>query len=502
MLFNSFEFILAFLPVVYAGYLLLWRSVRGLALLSWLIAASIFYYGWWSPRYLLLIAGLIVGNFACAGLIQRFRREERPGAADAMMWLGIAANLVLLGYFKYTNFLVESLNEVAGTALMVAPVLLPVGISFFTFQKIAYLVDARYAEPAPHTLLQFCLFVLFFPQLLAGPITHHREILPQFADPDRFRPQTINLVVGFSIFTLGLFKKVVLADSFAEVATPVFTAAERGMPLDALAAWRGTVAYGLQLYFDFSGYSDMAIGLARMFGIYLPLNFNAPYRATGIVDFWRRWHMTLSRFLQVYLYIPLGGNRHGNAHRYANLMTTMLLGGLWHGAGWNFVLWGGLHGAFLIVNHAWRRLMGKPSGHPLAIGLSRVVTFGAVMLAWVPFRAETFDGAVAVYAAMLRMPTGLGTELALEIAVALGWLAFWLALLWIWPTTQEIMRHHRPALDFVDTTTKGTPFFWSSLARERMVWQPTAGWAILIGVLFALSLLNLTQISEFLYYRF
>jgi len=498
VLFNSFEFILVFLPVVYAGYLLLWRAARGRALLYWLIAASLFYYGWWSPRYLLLIIAIIIGNFICAKMIHRLRRQDRPGGADAAMWLGIGANLVLLGYFKYTNFLVDSLNDVAGTSLMVAPVLLPVGISFFTFQKIAYLVDARYAPPAAHDFQQFSLFVLFFPQLLAGPITHHREILPQFADADRLRPQTINFAVGFSIFSIGLFKKVILADGFAEIATPVFTAAEGGMPLDALTAWRGTVAYGLQLYFDFSGYSDMAIGLARIFGIYLPLNFNAPYRATGIVDFWRRWHMTLSRFLQTYLYIPLGGNRHGNARRYVNLMATMLLGGLWHGAGWNFVLWGAMHGAFLIVNHAWRRVVGRPSDHPLAIGLSRLITFIAVMLAWVPFRAETFEGALAVYAGMLRISETDGAD----VPAALAWLAFWLAVLWMWPTTQEIMRRHGPAFDYVEEATKRTPVYWLGLARERLLWGPAAGWAAVIGVLFAFSLLNLTQISEFLYYRF
>ncbi len=498
MLFNSFEFILLFLPVVYAGYLLLWRAARGIVLLYWLIAASLFYYGWWSPRHLLLIAALILGNFACADLIHRYRRAGGTRGADAAMWLGIGANLALLGYFKYTNFLVGTLNDLTGTALVVAPVLLPVGISFFTFQKIAYLVDARYRERSPHTLLQFSLFVLFFPQLLAGPINHHREILPQIADPDRYRPQTINLAVGVSIFAIGLFKKVVLADSFAAIATPVFAAAEQGAALDALTAWRGTVAYGLQLYFDFSGYSDMAIGLSRMFGIYLPLNFNAPYRSTGIVDFWRRWHMTLSRFLQAYLYIPLGGNRHGNARRYANLMITMLLGGLWHGAGWNFVLWGGLHGSYLIVNHAWRRMMGPASDHPIAIGLSRLLTFAAVMLAWVPFRAETFEGAMSVYAGMLRPPAAG----AAELAAAFGWLALWLVLLWFWPTTQEIMRRYTPALDFVEAAPKRTPVFWIDQAKERVLWRPSTGWAVLTGLLFGLSLLHLTQISEFLYYQF
>lgn len=496
MLFNSFEFILAFLPVVYAGYLLLSRAGAARLVVIWLIAASAFYYGWWNPTYLLLVTALIIGNFTCARVIHRYRREARERHADAAMWAGIAGNLIVLGYFKYANFLVDNLNDVAGTGFVLAPILLPVGISFFTFQKIAYLADARYRDPASHDILQFSLFVLFFPQLLAGPITHHREILPQFNDADRFRPRMSNLAVGLTIFAIGLFKKVVLADGFAEIATPVFTAAEQARALTALDAWRGTIAYGLQLYFDFSGYSDMAIGLARIFGISLPLNFNAPYRATGIVDFWRRWHMTLSRFLQMYLYIPLGGNRRGNARRYANLMITMLLGGLWHGAGWNFVLWGGLHGAFLIVNHAWRKLLGEPSQHPLARGASRLLTFFAVMLAWVPFRAETFDGALAVYAAMLAWPS-----FDLPLAENLVLLAFWLAVLWLWPTTQQLMREQRPALDYIQAV-KEPMAPWLSNVIDRFVWRPGPAWAMAAGAIFALGLLNLTQISEFLYYRF
>lgn len=496
MLFNSFEFVLAFLPAVYAGYLLLSRAGTPQLVVIWLVAASVFYYGWWNPIYLVLVAALIAGNYGCARIIHRYRTRAQERAAGLAMWAGIGGNLVTLGYFKYANFLVDNLNEIAGTGFILAPILLPVGISFFIFQKIAYLVDARYRDPAPHDILQFSLFVLFFPQLLAGPITHHREILPQFNDPARFRPQSANLAIGLTIFAIGLFKKVVLADGFAEIATPVFSAAEQARAITALDAWRGSVAYGLQLYFDFSGYSDMAIGLARIFGISLPLNFNAPYRATGIIDFWRRWHMTLSRFLQMYLYIPLGGNRHGHARRYANLMITMLLGGLWHGAGWNFVLWGGLHGGFLIVNHAWRRLIGEPSRHPLARGAARLLTFVAVMLAWVPFRAETWDGAVAVYAALLVVPA-FDRLLAENLVL----LAFWLAVLWLWPTTQQIMRAHAPAFDYMQAVAEPMAP-WLRHVLARFVWQPGPAWAMAAGAIFALGLLNLTQISEFLYYRF
>jgi D-alanyl-lipoteichoic acid acyltransferase DltB (MBOAT superfamily) len=496
MLFNSFEFIFAFLPVVYAGYLILFRTGRPRLVVIWLIAASLFYYGWWNPRYLLLIGALIIGNYACARAIHALRNAGREQAADVTMWAGIVGNLTILGYYKYANFLVDSLNDLSGASLMLAPILLPVGISFFTFQKIAYLVDTRYRDPSPHTVLEFSLFVLFFPQLLAGPITHHREILPQFHDPNRFRPRSINLAIGLTIFAIGLFKKVVIADGFAAIATPVFTDADQGQAIAALAAWRGAFAYTIQLYFDFSGYSDMAIGLARIFGINLPLNFNAPYRATGIIDFWRRWHMTLSRFLQMYLYIPLGGNRRGQVRRYVNLMLTMLIGGLWHGAGWNFILWGGLHGAFLIVNHGWRRLLGPPSEHPLARAAARLLTFTAVMLALVLFRAETLDGALGVYAAMSHSP-------ALDGALArnLSWLVLWLAVLWLWPTTQQIMRYQPPAFDDKPARDDPPPRWFRPLA-DRLTWRPSRGWALAAGALFAFGLLNLTQVSEFLYYRF
>ena len=319
--------------------------------------------------------------------------------------LGITLNLGLIGYFKYANFFVENLNYLLRSDLNLPPIVLPLAISFFTFQQIAYLVDAYQGETKEYSLLKYTLFVCFFPQLIAGPIVHHKDILHQFSKSSTSRFSSQHLAVGLTIFMTGLFKKVVFADSIAEFANLAFNAAANGIHLTFSEAWVGSLAYTLQLYFDFSGYSDMAIGAAFMFGIRLPLNFNSPYKAVSISDFWRRWHITLSNFLRDYLYIPLGGSRKGNIRRYSNLIITMLLGGLWHGAGWTFIFWGGLHGAYLVVNHLWRSLrqsLGqdlKQDGWLLR-GVGWFVTFLAVVISWVFFRASSFETAVDIIRAM------------------------------------------------------------------------------------------------------
>ena len=287
-------------------------------------------------------------------------------------------------------------------------IVLPLAISFFTLQQITYLVDANSGETKEYNFLHYCLFVTFFPQLIAGPIVHHREMLPQFEQSSAYRFVQSNFASGTAIFLLGLFKKVVLADGVAVYATPVFNAAEAGAVLTFFEAWTGATAYTFQLYFDFSGYSDMAIGIARMFNINLPLNFNSPYKAVNITEFWRRWHMTLSRFLRDYLYIPLGGNRKGKTRRHVNLMITMLLGGLWHGAGWTFVAWGALHGFYLVVNHSWHALRRALNPNPRSYGiagqaLAWLITMNAVVVAWVFFRAESFNGAIAILEGMAGM---------------------------------------------------------------------------------------------------
>lgn len=296
----------------------------------WLTFTSLVFYGWWNPVYVLLIVASMLFNF---WLGRRMGLAVRAGGS-AGLWLfwGITANLLLLGYFKYANFFVSNLDVVFGTGWTIGKIVLPLGISFFTFTQIAYLVDVRRGVVCEYDLGDFLLFITFFPHLIAGPIIHHSEMMPQFAEPKTFRFQWENLAVGLAIFSMGLFKKVVIADGLSRHAVKVFDAAAAGQPLYAADAWAGVFSYAFQIYFDFSGYSDMAIALARMFGITLPLNFNSPYKAVNIIEFWRRWHMTLSRFLRDYLYIPLGGNRRGTGRRYLNLILTMVLGGLWHGA--------------------------------------------------------------------------------------------------------------------------------------------------------------------------
>lgn len=314
-------------------------------------------------------------------------------------------NLSILGYFKYANFFIDNINGVIDQKLYLEPIILPLAISFFNFQQIAYLIDIYRGNTCELNFLHYSLFVTFFPQLIAGPIVNHKEMLPQFAKKETYDIKPQNIAIGLTVFFIGLFKKVVIADNMAIYATPVFEAVEKGYMLTFFEAWEGVLSYTFQIYFDFSGYSDMAIGLGYLFGIHIPLNFHSPYKATNIIDFWRRWHITLSRFLLNYLYIPSGGNRKGNFRRHVNLMITMLLGGLWHGASWTFVTWGGLHGLYLLINHSWKSIL-KTSGISLkykllSIHFSRLLTFIAVVVAWVFFRAETFGGASIILKSMV-----------------------------------------------------------------------------------------------------
>jgi D-alanyl-lipoteichoic acid acyltransferase DltB (MBOAT superfamily) len=417
--------------------------------------------------------------------------------------LGLAGNLMVLGYFKYANFFVDNLNAVAGLDLYLGQVVLPLGISFFTFQKIAFLVDAYRGRVERLNLLDFSLFVSFFPQLIAGPIVHHSEIIPQLR---RHEPVGAPFfALGLAIFTLGLAKKVLLADTAAVYVGPAFDAAAAGTSLDALTAWGAALAYAAQLYFDFSGYSDMAIGAGLLFGLRLPFNFDSPYQATSIIDFWRRWHITLSRFLREYLYIPLGGNRKGPARRFVNLFVTMLLGGLWHGAGWTFVIWGGLHGLYLIANHGWRALRrrlgpGASASTPLTRLLAWAVTFLAVLVAWVFFRAPDLATALSILGSMTGLGgpaeaaasapalAGAGAREALVVAGAL------LAIAWLAPNTQRLTGYAGPGGEL-----RGVPELAPLPATPG---RAPLRWAAAVGVLLALSLTSLSRVSEFLYFQF
>ena len=423
----------------------------------------------------------------------------------------------MLGYFKYANFFLQVAADVSGHALSWDRVLLPLGISFFTFTQIAFLVDAYRGLAREYNFVHYCLFVTYFPHLIAGPVLHHKEMMPQFQEARTYRLNWEHVAVGLTIFFIGLFKKTVIADGVAPFAGPLF--ATPGQP-DLFAAWGGALAYTFQLYFDFSGYSDMAIGLSRVFGIKLPLNFDSPYKAVNIIDFWRRWHMTLSRFLRDYLYFSLGGNRRGPVRRHVNLVATMLLGGLWHGAGWTFIAWGGLHGLYLVANHVWRAFrlrLGQDLEKSTLLGrtVARLATFIAVVVGWVFFRASNFDDAVAILRGMAGMngasvPAVFVMQFpwmraALEswgVAFMLGgttrfvlqyaWIIALLPLTLFAPNTQEILGRFQPALDFHASASTST----------RLSWRPSPSWGMLVSLIVASGLLSLSRVSEFLYYQF
>lgn len=510
MLFNSYIFITLFLPITLIVYYIIGGQERHRIAISWLVGASLFFYGWWNPSYLGLIVASILFNYA-VGISLGNHGNARRGSKLTLAF-GVTANLALLGYYKYANFFVDTVNTIADTSYHLQTIILPLAISFFTFQQIAYLVDAWKGETREYSFLHYCLFVTFFPQLIAGPIVHHKEMLPQFAKDITYKLRHENLAVGVTIFLLGLFKKVVIADSAAKYSTPVFDAAEAGMVMNFFEAWMGALAYTFQLYFDFSGYSDMAIGVARMFGIRLPLNFNSPYKANNIIDFWRRWHITLSRFLRDYLYIPLGGNRKGRVRRHVNLMITMLLGGLWHGAAWTFVAWGALHGVYLVINHVWRKISAPLGldGYRSWKAVARLLTFLAIVVSWVFFRAESFDGALAILQGMsglngIILPdiyrealqfTGLQfAHLEVYEGKAMRLLFALLLVVWYMPNTQQFMYHYRPAFETCPNEIKPP--------RGRfLVWQPNLIWAAFIVILGYVSISKLSSVSEFLYFQF
>jgi alginate O-acetyltransferase complex protein AlgI len=438
MLFNSVAFIFGFLPLVLLGFFLLARSSHAVAV-GWLTLASLFFYGWWNPAWLPLLLASMAFNF---GVGQVMARAPASPLRRRWLWLGIAVNLALLLHYKYADFLQEALLLVLGVGPSGARAGLPeipLGISFFTFTQIAFLVDVFQRKAADFNPVRYGLFVTYYPHLIAGPILHHREMMPQFQRPEIFRCNPAWLAAGLTIFVLGLFKKTVLADRFASLAHNTFAAAEAGTaPIRFFEAWGAALAYTLQLYFDFSGYSDMAIGLALMIGVQLPLNFHSPYKARNITEFWRRWHMTLSRFLRDYLYIPLGGNRRGPLRRYGNLMLTMLLGGLWHGAGWTFLIWGALHGLLLVLHGLWRSVLGqlplssiggrvpRPLLQIGAQGLGLMgwlLTFTSVVVGWVFFRAADLPAALAVLQGMAGLNGAQLPDQIVSAVPALGHVA-------------------------------------------------------------------------------
>ncbi len=479
MLFNSLEFILVFLPVTFFVYFWLNKKRLIVAGKSWLVLASLVFYAWWNVQYLPLILVSILVNFAIGNALARqVGDRERRGRLRAK-WLlaaGIVFNLGLLGYYKYADFFLGNLGRVLDAPIEPLGIVLPLAISFFSFTQIAYLVDSYRGRAKEYDLLNYALFVTFFPHLIAGPIVHHGEIMPQFSAVANLARRYRNVLFGLMLFSTGLAKKVLIADTFAVWATAGFDQADH---LNFYEAWATSLSYTFQIYFDFSGYTDMALGAAMLFNIHMPVNFNSPYRATSIQDFWRRWHITLSRFLRDYLYIPLGGSRRGAGRVYANLVATFVLGGLWHGATWMFVLWGALHGAAMVVHRLWQRL-----GVRMPAMLAWLLTFNFINLTWIVFRAQSLEDALKVlrgmtgFDAMGRMGerfTGWTGFLDPQIEVGLALLGG-LALALGWRNSNALLAGARPGL---------------------------AG-AAACGLLAAVSLLTLmaSKYSEFIYFNF
>ncbi|MEL6886541.1 MAG: MBOAT family O-acyltransferase [Pseudomonadota bacterium] len=515
MLFNSLAFVFLFLPVTLAGYYLLIRLGLRQWIFLFLVLASLVFYAVWNPPYVLLLIASVLGNYLF-GLWIDHARDRGPGRILA---LGVVANLAVLGWFKYANFFVENINAFGGSYHL-ERIILPLAISFYTFQQIAFLADVARNQVRPGGIWRYATFVIFFPQLIAGPIVHYKEMMPQFFGRDLGRFWTANLTIGLAIFAIGLFKKTVIADSAAVHATPIFDAALAGAEVGLVEGWTAALTYTVQLYFDFSGYSDMAIGLARMFGIRLPVNFHSPLRAASIIDYWRRWHITLQQFIVSYMYQPL-------VLPLSRLAATWKLGkwptfaltvavptvvlfvviGLWHGAAWTFVLFGLMHGTYLAVNELWRALRRKSRRKapppPSSMILYHAITLVAVIFANVMFRAETPGTAVAVWAGMLRLdevaqlagmllpasPADLLREPGLLLVVSA-------ALIFLFPNTQQIMGRYNPILHWRR---------WKKVAPPvvRFQWRLTLGWSIATGVALFLGVaFILRSQSEFIYFNF
>jgi alginate O-acetyltransferase complex protein AlgI len=518
MLFNSLEFLLIFLPITTFGFWVCRRYGTVNWVFLWLFACSLAFYGAWEPYYVLLIVGSIAFNYAAATRIARTRSRW-------VLAFAIAANIALLAYYKYTNFILLTFSTLSGAEFRPVAILLPLGISFVTFIQIAFLVDVYNRRTDDLGLAKYALFVSYFPHLIAGPIIHHKEVMSQFTNERLRGVSSSDVVIGISLIVIGLFKKVVMADTLAGYASLGFRLAAEGQPISFFDAWGAALAFTFQIYFDFSGYSDIAIGLSRLFGIKLPINFNSPYKAGSVIEFWRRWHITLSRFLRDYLYIPLGGNRGGVLRRYLNLLLVMLIGGLWHGASWLFVVWGGLHGIYLIVNHMFRHVMAWPrvvaSRAPrILTPLTSLLVFPAVVFAWVFFRANTWGGAMVMLRSMsgsngillperfqqflgpfretvmrlFHMHTGdLVTFFSLRAILFVVVSALFVFLL---PNSQELLAKFKPALDQISVP--------DNILYRVLRWRPNSGSAIVTALVAILVLFKIYEGTpgEFIYFQF
>ena len=540
MLFNSAAFILGFLPVAWVGFFLFGATGHHRLAVGWLTLASLFFYSYWNPTYLPLLLGSIAFNYVVGRWLIRSR-------SMVLLVFGVAGNLILLGYYKYAGFLVQTVDAASGAGFAIPAIALPLAISFFTFQQIAFLVDSQGGVAEETHLSNYAMFITFFPHLIAGPITHHREILPQFDDKRLFKPQPDMVAFGLTLFLIGLCKKVLLADTLSHWVKPLFGSVAHGAHVELVPAWIAGVGYTFQMYFDFSGYSDMAIGLGLLFGIRLPLNFNSPYKALNIIDYWSRWHMTLTRFLTAYIYNPIvlratrsrlragkPGLKKGKTSLGAFLwlvgvptLLTMFLAGLWHGAGWQFIVFGVLHGCYLVTNHGWRAIKARRGwpAHSDAVP-ARIVcvltTFVCVMVALVFFRAASVSTAIDLLASMVglhgvNLPHTLGLipgvhALAAFLGITIGhsglrpiqfgFLALMFAIVWALPNSQQWLGRFETALG---TGRKAVPPGWLPPVLNRiMLWRPNVAFGVLVGCVGFFALMRAVSVapSEFLYFKF
>jgi alginate O-acetyltransferase complex protein AlgI len=481
LIFNSFEFIFMFLPIVFVLYYV-FNKINFTLSKIWLLASSLFFYSWWNPSYLPLILVSLLVNFFIGSYLGKM---DRSRSKKALLTIGIFFNVCLLGYFKYYDFFASNLNWALGTNFNVLHLILPLAISFYTFQQIAYLVDSYRNETKEYNFLNYALFVSFFPQLIAGPIVHHSQVMSQFDDKHNRKINYKNIGLGLFVFAVGLFKKVGIADTFAVWANKGYSMYTE---LTFVDSWMTSLAYTFQLYFDFSGYSDMAIGAGLLFNIVLPMNFNSPYKALNIQDFWRRWHITLSGFLTKYIYIPLGGNRKGRVRTYINIMIIFFVSGFWHGAGWTFIIWGVMHGAASVINRLWTK-----AGFKMHKWLAWFITFNFVNATWVFFRAPSFDVALEVLKAM----TGLkGISLPAELS-QYGFIQQFTNNFYQFPLNDGFVK---PAI----ITLLGfliAVFAKNSLELKDTL-KPNWTYAVYVSILLVYSVFQLQKVTEFLYFNF
>ncbi|NOR55882.1 MAG: MBOAT family protein [Sulfurovum sp.] len=485
MLFNSQEFIFLFLPITFFLYFFLLQKRLITGAKGLLVFSSLFFYSWWNIAYLPIILTSMLFNYTMGNSLNENFSKVKV-SKKFLLGIGIIANLVLLGYFKYMDFFIENFNALFDGNIPMLHLALPLAISFFTFQQIAYLVDSYRAETKEYDFLNYSLFVTFFPQLIAGPIVHHKEMMPQFASKWNLVKNYKNIALGIFIFSIGLFKKVMIADHFAGWASAGFDKAET---LTLIEGWVTSLSYTFQLYFDFSGYTDMAIGIALLFNIKLPINFNSPYKAKDIQDFWRRWHITLSRFLRDYIYIPLGGNRNGSFRTYSNLMATFILGGLWHGAGWTFIFWGFLHGAALVIHRTWKNL-----GFTMHAVLAWFITFNFINISWVFFRAKEWDDAIKVLKSMCGMS---GIEFSSKYAEKLSFLNEYGVTFGEW--LHHI--HGNKSVSWVIIGVLVVVFAKNSMEITKS-FKPNKWYFIFMALILLSALSNISKFSEFLYFNF